>query len=489
MPHVPARFIASALAVSCSTLLGSHGCAAASSALRPNGSILWIVENCNDAGPGSLRYAAQHANHGDGIDLSSLSCSTISVTSGAINLRDVELMGPGADQLTIEGTDNQFKRIFNHNGNGGTLTIHDVTIRGAKYQSNAGQGGGCLRSVGANLDIRDAVFDTCIAFAPSGSNVSVRGGAIAAYGNDVHLARVTLSNNQASTAAGVALGGALYVGGDKLLLARSTISNNAATSSDPSAVVLGGGVFAHGEAMIAGSTIDGNVSEGRGGGAVIEGHGSLMFSTVSNNASVGGGSGIAFLGTRGLNDSAAYIFASTISGNEAQASTISDNGALYVNTAFTSILASTIAGNVEYNTPGVGFGAGILFGPSAWTSSSPTMVSTIVHGNHIRDSTHGADIAGPLGSHVIGDHNLVGLSYVYLPADTIRSSDPLLGPLQDNGGPTWTHMPAANSPVVDHGNAQGQVFDQREYPRVSGVAADIGAVEVQRDVIFTDGFD
>ena len=30
--------------------------------------------------------------------------------------------------------------------------------------------------------------------------------------------------------------------------------------------------------------------------------------------------------------------------------------------------------------------------------------------------------------------------------------DPLLGPLQDHGGSSWTHAPAANSPVIDAGN-------------------------------------
>jgi len=110
---------------------------------RPDGSVLWSVENCNDAGAGSLRDAAMHANHGDGIDLGSLSCSTISVTSGAITLHDVELVGPGAAQLEIDGTGNQNRRIFNHAGGGGRLDISGVTINGGIYASNAGLGGGC----------------------------------------------------------------------------------------------------------------------------------------------------------------------------------------------------------------------------------------------------------------------------------------------------------------------------------------------------------
>ena len=449
--------------------------------------ILWPVENCNDAGAGSLRDAAAHANDGDGIDLSALACSTISVTSGAITLRDVELIGPGADALTIDGGGNQPRRIFNHVGHGGGLTIRDVTVRGAKYQSDAGRGGACLRSDSGPLRIYDSVFDACLAFAPTGTNGAVRGGAIAAYGSYTMLSHVTLSNNQARSANGDALGGALYVSG-RTVISRSTISNNSATAAGSAAVRRGGGVFAHDSAVFWYSTLDGNLSEGIGGGALVEGGAGLMFSTASNNTANGGGSGIAVLGARGSSSAFADVFASTISGNVTEASTQSGTGALYANTAATTILGSTIAGNVESNVQGIAWGAGILFGPAA--GSGVTMVSTIVHGNHLRDSTVGTDIGGPLGATLAGDHNLIGSASVYLPADTIRSSDPLLGPLQDNGGPTLTRMPAADSPVIDRGNASGQVYDQREYPRVVGAEADIGAVEVQStDVIFADDFD
>ena len=66
----------------------------------------------------------------------------------------------------------------------------------------------------------------------------------------------------------------------------------------------------------------------------------------------------------------------------------------------------------------------------------------------------------------------------------------LLGPLQDNGGPTWTHAPLPGSPAIDAGkNFSGSATDQRGAARTidySGVpnapdgdGTDIGAVEVQ----------
>ncbi len=62
--------------------------------------------------------------------------------------------------------------------------------------------------------------------------------------------------------------------------------------------------------------------------------------------------------------------------------------------------------------------------------------------------------------------------------------DPKLGPLADNGGPTKTHMPAADSPAIDAGVAPGApAVDQRGALRPAdgdhngSAVADIGAVE------------
>ena len=60
-------------------------------------------------------------------------------------------------------------------------------------------------------------------------------------------------------------------------------------------------------------------------------------------------------------------------------------------------------------------------------------------------------------------------------------TDPKLGPLQDNGGPTFTRLPLAGSPAIDKGLPGGTPpeFDQRGtgFPRVIGARVDVGAVE------------
>jgi hypothetical protein len=60
------------------------------------------------------------------------------------------------------------------------------------------------------------------------------------------------------------------------------------------------------------------------------------------------------------------------------------------------------------------------------------------------------------------------------------NTDPLLGPLQNNGGPTFTHLPASNSPAIDVSDPNLWT-DQRGpgFQRVVNGRADIGAVEVQ----------
>jgi len=63
--------------------------------------------------------------------------------------------------------------------------------------------------------------------------------------------------------------------------------------------------------------------------------------------------------------------------------------------------------------------------------------------------------------------------------------DPLLGPLQNNGGATPTFLPAIGSPAIDHGAdivctaGPAHARDQRGIARPQGPHCDIGAVEVQ----------
>src|SRR5262249_33472235 len=70
------------------------------------------------------------------------------------------------------------------------------------------------------------------------------------------------------------------------------------------------------------------------------------------------------------------------------------------------------------------------------------------------------------------------------PGDQINT-DPLLGPLQNNGGPTFTHALLPGSPANDAGNPNftpPPFYDQRGqgYPRVGNSRIDRGSFEVQQ---------
>ena len=89
------------------------------------------------------------------------------------------------------------------------------------------------------------------------------------------------------------------------------------------------------------------------------------------------------------------------------------------------------------------------------------------------------DVAGNLGS--LG-YNLIGDTSGgsgFRPTDLLNV-DPLLGPLQDNGGPTFTQALLPGSPAVDAGNnTNAPAFDQRGFTRIVNGAIDIGAYELQ----------
>jgi hypothetical protein len=64
------------------------------------------------------------------------------------------------------------------------------------------------------------------------------------------------------------------------------------------------------------------------------------------------------------------------------------------------------------------------------------------------------------------------------PAGGDSFTDPKLGPLANNGGPTLTVALLPGSPAIDAGNTLlAPVTDQRGFPRPAGLAADIGAFE------------
>jgi hypothetical protein len=397
---------------------------------------IWPVTTCADDNAGSLRSVIKTAADGDIIDLTALTCATITLETGAIAIPfdNLTLNGPGRDALTIDG--HQLDRVFVH-PYGGTLTVRAMTIQGGRNRATGFQvaGGGCIASAGY-VTLDNTTVRNCYA-----GGEGAYGGAIYAY--SLTMANSTLSGNRAygvhESAGTAAFGGAAFV--YSMQLSDSTISGNRAEhlfNANRTSYDIGGGLITVRGGRIANSTIDSNTSYGRGGGIAA-------FNPVA-------------------------ISNSTLSGNIAQTDI---GGALFLRGS-TTLQANNSTFTANYAQAG---GGGI------WIAASTSeLQSDLLFGNST-DTGDFADLQSSSPLAISGANNLIGNAgpSVALPADTL-TANPLLGALTDNGGPTRTHALGAGSPAVDAGNNLANLsFDQRgtPFPRVHGAAADIGAFEQQ----------
>ncbi len=426
-----------------------------------------VVQNCNDSGPGSLRQAFADANSDDTIDLTQLSCSTITLTTGSIlfTQTSITLQGPGSKYLAISGND-QYAPLL-HDGLG-TLYINDLTIEhGAKYFTDAqvdDARGGCIFS-GGEVFVSDSVIEYCKATNTSTTH-RARGGAIYAA-TGVSLSNSSLIDSQVvSSGAG---GAGVFTPGF-FDMSDSFLAGNSGGN-------YGGGAYAF-EMNVKYSTISENTSYGSGGGLYSLGNTSITNSTFDHNSAAYGGG----LSMNALNATMpATLLNSTISYNLA----IGAAGAFVGDYAHVRVANTTIAFN--HDTAMNKYGAGL------YVYGTVEVESTIVSNNTYAGGTAPDDVAGNAGAVITGHNNLFGFSSVPPPADTITLQSAMLGPLAFNGGSTRTQMLLSGSPAINTGNDMANVsFDQRGsgYPRTIGGGTDIGAYELNtNDVIFANGFD
>jgi hypothetical protein len=356
----------------------------------------------------------------------------------------------------------------------------------------------CANATNTTCSLRDA-----IAYATSGTD-TIQFTAALSTGVQVFTllndqliigADVTITGAGASTTIvdGNAAGRVLAQNGGTLTITGMTLRNgNGDTGGDGGAVLANGNALTFNGSVVSGSTAN------DGGGMIIGGSTTVTLNdtTVSGNTASGSGGGIRNNGILNVNRS-------TFTANTAQ-STNFGGGAIYSTNTLT-VINSTFSGS----TATTGHGGGVFVNTSG-TTVHTTFTHTTFGGNtapnatesefytnggvNLRNSIINGGCTDFFGGRVNSlDFNLMsdGGCFANNLAHDVAFTNPNLGPLQNNGGPTTTHAlnpgSAAINKIPNGGgcNNANVTTDQRgtTRPQPSGGACDIGAFELAPSVV------
>ena len=273
---------------------------------------------------------------------------------------------------------------------------------------------GALPDLSTNLVIAGPGADEFTVRRDTGGNYvifNVTGGSV------VSISGITVSNGNVSSGIG---GGGILNNGGNLTISDSTISGNSADQ--------GGGIFNQGGTL------------------------TITSSTISDNsANIGGG----VFSNTDLSGPKTTITNSTISGNTA----LLRGGGVINFDGLTEIEHSTITNN---SAPS-GFGSGVASIASTLTRTA--VLSTIISANEGTDVDVGETTNSFVseGYNLIGDGNATGA--FNQTGDQIGVTDPKLGPLANNGGPTQTHALLSGQPRHRRHPARSQRLRYNLHPR------------------------
>jgi uncharacterized repeat protein (TIGR01451 family) len=424
----------------------------------------------------TLRAALMQSNYATGPNIISLPAGTYTITRsgyddtallGDLDIsHDVTIQGAGSAATIVDGNgaiilDRTFQVLT------GTqhVDIAGLTIRGGQAADPTdafGHYGGGLRVDGLGLT---TLTDVILA-----GNTAQYGGGLATRQNN-HAA-VTLAFSQVFSNAATAGGGGVYIIDAALLLDSSQVHGNTAD--------WGGGLwtaYSQGSTVVDSIFRDNAAGQAGGGLYAYASYLTLAGSTFNDNVADRGGGLFA-------DSTQSTLVNSTLSGNVAS----QVGGGLYLSRGQAKLLNDTVAGNQVLYTVALqpGLGGGIYL-----TSTAVTAQNSIIATN-TRRSHKGAladDDCSANGSTGGFHYNLFTTLdnctlILGLLVGNLVGPDPLLGPLQLNGGATPTRALAAGSPAIDAADPSGCVDwngspltkDQRGAARVDG-HCDMGAYE------------
>jgi hypothetical protein len=445
--------------------------------------------------------------NGGGID----NKGALSVTTTSISGNTATAVGHGASGGGIIHGGG----VYNESG---TLAITDGSLNGNTANGDGGanggggivDGGGLLHAGGALTLTRTSVSGNTASGLGHGTGGGgiVDGAGVESDAGDLSLVRATIDGNVARVdggasggGGGVVSGGGVFQAGSKLTIGRTSVSHNTTSATGGGngggGVIFGAGLDDSGASptTITNSHFSVNAANVDGGaGGVLDGVGlylagnqaTLTSNTVDGNQGTARGTGTGPGGSvqgGGIYEAVSTTMTNaTLSGNSLDASGGSSGsggtaigGGAFANATLTSV-NSTIAGS---SVRAAGATAGSARGGNLAQSGVTThFKNTIVSGGHgdagfencretFGSDGHNIDSLDQCGFHGTGDQ---------------INKNPLLGPLQDNGGPVPTRALLAHSPAINKGDNVGcPSTDARGFHRPAFGICDIGAFEVNPD--------
>jgi hypothetical protein len=242
----------------------------------------FTVANLNDSGTGSLRQAILDANaaaSADQVTFQSALTGQITLASQLPNITaPVDIVGPGADKLTVSGNNNSRIFYIYPSVHGTPVTISGMTLTAGKPDAagTAGGRGGAIFSKYAKLTLEKAVVSN------SSSNGPTWGGGIENANGELIVRSSTITGNSGSEGGGISSRHDQSIAGTTI--ENSTITGNQAT-------FLGGGVWfenplqeaqhlAIRSTTIAGNSVTGSGTGPRGGGVAANGPNTTLVNTI-----------------------------------------------------------------------------------------------------------------------------------------------------------------------------------------------------------------